>query len=531
MIRTGAARGAGRRVPFGLGVLAVATVITLVGIGRPAYWADEATTVMLVRWSWSDLLGVIRGPEAPLGPYYLLMKPWTGLGGTAEWWVRLPSALAMAGAVAVLAGWARRRLGRAVALAGAGVLLALPAVSRYAQEARPYGLMLLAVTGCGLAWWRWRQRPGRGAAVGYAVTVAVLPLLHVLALTLVVAQVIAALLPWGPPSGDRERRGGGGTGPAVGTAGSAVRTAGPAVWTVGLAGAGLLPMLPYLVLVGRQAMGVAFPLPLSWANAWSTGASMIAGPPRGDRLGQGIALAVVVLAAVGLSGWRDPRRRPLLAYLACWAVVPPVLLTVAAARLETLVPRYFMVALPGWALLAGAGCVELGRAVARRGPAGGAGARVAGGTTALLVGVLALAGWPHQVAYRAAAGHANGDPRPAVRLLDAPAYRSLPVVVLPQAWWVILADAYDPAIPRRTLLAVGPRLGPDRHIVLHEVDAGTAAARLAGIGAIAVLVHTGDVTVAGEAARQSPPLAGFDVRRVAAFDGWSVVLLTRGGAD
>ncbi|HET9658021.1 MAG TPA: hypothetical protein VFP72_21895, partial [Kineosporiaceae bacterium] len=123
--------------------------------------------------------------------------------------------------------------------------------------------------------------------------------------------------------------------------------------------------------------------------------------------------------------------------------------------------------------------------------------------------------------------HDNGDVRPVLALLDSPAYRQLPVVVLPQSWWLILLGAYRPDLPARAPLAVGPALGPDRHIVLHDADPQTAARRLAGVSALAAVVCTGDPQLARQAAAAFPALRGFQADQVTSFDGWSVVLLHR----
>ena len=103
--------------------------------------------------------------------------------------------------------------------------LALPAYSRYAQEARPYALMVLAVTLCVLAWWRWCERGGRAAATWYVVSVAVLPLCHTLALSLVAGQVIAALL--GATARGPGREPGGGPGALAAPSWRSVRRVSP----------------------------------------------------------------------------------------------------------------------------------------------------------------------------------------------------------------------------------------------------------------------------------------------------------------
>jgi hypothetical protein len=510
-----------------LTVFAAGLAVAGVGIGTAAYWVDEATTVMLVHWRWADLLQAIRGPEVPLGPYYLLMYPWTSVNA-AEWWVRLPSALAMAGAVALVTAWIRRRLGTASALAGAGVILALPAFSRYAQEARPYGLMVLAVTCCTLAWWRWCERGGRAAATWYALGVAVLPLCHALALTVVPAQVLAALLGAAPSRATAGRSAAHAPGP---------RRLGPAVRTGLVAGLAVVVVLPYLWLVRQKAMGVAYPLPLTWTNAWTTFTASLAGPPRAGWLTDRLGAAVVALAGVGLLELVRPgdrQRGRMLGFLACWALVPPLLLCLAAVGDKTLVPRYFMVSLPAWGLLAGHGCALVGRGLAAALRAVRLPHPVPTGL-AVLVGTLpvvtlAIAGMAHQTHYRTASGHGNGDVRPAIALLRTAAYRDLPVVMAPdEYWWILVAEAYDPGLPHRDPLATDRLLDEKLHVDLREVTGPDALRRLSGVNAVALLARTGDPDTALRTLAGVEALRGFRTVSVNSYDGWSVVLARRSG--
>ena len=59
----------------------------------PALWLDEATTIVLIRRSWSELLAVGIESDPALLPYYVLVKPVLDLGG-GMWTVRLVSVLA-----------------------------------------------------------------------------------------------------------------------------------------------------------------------------------------------------------------------------------------------------------------------------------------------------------------------------------------------------------------------------------------------------------------------------------------------------
>ncbi|MEQ7123451.1 glycosyltransferase family 39 protein [Actinopolymorpha sp. B11F2] len=118
-----------------------AFVVYLWALGVPALWLDEAATASEVGRSLGGLLGFLAHRDAGLGAYYLAMSAWTSVGD-AEWWLRLPSAAAMAVAAGVIADLARRWWGVSSGIT-AGVLTALsPMASRYAQEARPYALVV-----------------------------------------------------------------------------------------------------------------------------------------------------------------------------------------------------------------------------------------------------------------------------------------------------------------------------------------------------------------------------------------------------
>jgi hypothetical protein len=277
-------------------------------------------------------------------------------------------------------------------------------------------------------------------------------------------------------------------------------------------------------------------LPLTWSNAWTTFTGSLAGPLRTDWQTGWLGAAVVALAVVGLTDLllpEAPRRRRVLGFLACWAMVPPVLLSLAAVGEKTLVPRYFLVSLPAWGLLAGHGCVVVGRAVmaapVRDGGLLRAVVRAAAGLAGLLpLAALALTGLAHQAQYRSPSGHGNGDIRPAIAMLNTVDLQDVPVVMATREfWWVILAGAYDPDLPGRSPVAGGPVLGPDRNLSLREVDGSTVERRLRGQRTLAMLVRGDDPAAALQAPFGVPGLTDADITQIAAFDGWFVVLLAR----
>src|SRR6185503_17177742 len=108
--------------------------------------------------------------------------------GTSDAALRLPSVLAAAGAVGVVGRLGTRLL---TPLAGllAGLLLAVvPAMSRYAQEARPYTMAMLAVALSALALLRATEKPSAWRFVAYGAAVALVGVMHLVALSIVLAH-------------------------------------------------------------------------------------------------------------------------------------------------------------------------------------------------------------------------------------------------------------------------------------------------------------------------------------------------------
>ncbi|MCW3814861.1 glycosyltransferase family 39 protein [Micromonospora sp. DR5-3] len=168
--------------------------VTLAGIGHAQPWRDELATWSAATRPVGDLARLAGTIDAATGPYYLLMHGWTALAGASPTALRLPSALAMAGAAALTARLGERLLTARVGLLAGLLFAVLPSTSRYGQEARPYALAsFLAALGTLLlvealrrpTWRRW---------TGYALAVAALGLTHLIALTLLAAHGLVVLL-------------------------------------------------------------------------------------------------------------------------------------------------------------------------------------------------------------------------------------------------------------------------------------------------------------------------------------------------
>jgi mannosyltransferase len=283
-------------------------------LATPGLSEDELATWGMVSIGWGDFRSVLSNVDATVGPYYALLRVWVSLVGDSDLLLRLPSVLFGAGAAAVISGIGIKLAGRRVGLAAGLIFALLPGVSRYAQDARPYALVMLAAAWSTYVVINLVERPRFRTYIWYTVSVLVLGLAHVVALLLLLAHVLLVV---------RVRRS----------------------WRAlfGWLGAvliGVSPALPMLYLGRTQSGGqIGWIPPLSWGRLTETpdrlfGATILAG-------------AVIALALTALS------LRPPAQAVTLWALVPAAGLAAAALVTPLWVPRYLLFVLPAWALLAG----------------------------------------------------------------------------------------------------------------------------------------------------------------------------------
>jgi len=124
--------------PALVGLLGLA--ISLIGIGIPSLWYDEAATVTAVTRDWPELWRMLGNVDAVHGAYYLLMHALVDLFGYSPVLLRMPSAIAV-GAAASLTVVLGRQLGLGGgAVVGGLVFCLLPRATWMGTEARSYAL-------------------------------------------------------------------------------------------------------------------------------------------------------------------------------------------------------------------------------------------------------------------------------------------------------------------------------------------------------------------------------------------------------
>ncbi|MEV6950742.1 glycosyltransferase family 39 protein [Streptomyces sp. NPDC051183] len=308
-----------------------ATLLTLavgvVKIGSAQPWRDELASWYAASRSTGELIDMLGHVDAVSGLYYLLLHGWISLFGDSEAALRLPSALAMAGAAAFAVLTARKLFDRRTAVFTGLLFAFLPSVSRYAQEARSYAFAVLAVTAATWLLLRALERPTPRRWAPYGLAVALAGLFHMVSLLFLLPHALIVLLRW-----RRDRRG---------------RTLAGYAVTVAVA---LLPVVP-LVLLGRQQVGrqigwLKAPHLRSLADLWNG----LFGSPL-------VALAVAAVALLPLAWSRG--RRPAGELVLIGAVPVAAAWVVSQGSTSYFIDRYLLFTMPAWVVLAAAGLAAL----------------------------------------------------------------------------------------------------------------------------------------------------------------------------
>jgi hypothetical protein len=430
VLRGGEAVGRTRTAAIGGLALLMTAVVLSWNLARPAFWIDESASVAATRRTWPHLFTLLHGPEAPLVPYYVILKPLAALGSDVglplEATYRWPSVVAIALAAGFLTAWVTRYAGTALSLATLAVLLLSAGISRYGQEARPYAFTALFAVLATIAWFRLREarsrRPRVVAFVLYALAVAGLACLHLLAATLVIAHLVASAV----LSSTRLRE-------LLLVAASAL--------------AGAVVSAPATVIGALNAKGPGTPAPVTAQRLGQTLVQAFTWPAPFLNVGW-----VLLLCAAGMFGLLLSRYRTITVIALCWALVPLAVLVPAIIVRPTLLRlRYLVFVIPGWALLGGLGVVVLATVAARalRRVSTQASAPAFWAVGLALVVALGFAQWSSLTEVRSPAGHGE-DVRPAIAFIEG---NPAPPLMISGRTAGSVLTAYRPALGRRLLAA------------------------------------------------------------------------------
>lgn len=415
----------------------VTLAVTLWKIQVPSFWRDEAATQSATQRSFTGLVAMLGHVDVVHGSYYLLMWLEVRLAGHSELALRLPSALAMATAAALITVTGRRLVSGRAGLAAGLTFAALPAVSWFGQDARPFAVETAAGAAASYFLVRLAEDGGRRRwAAWYAASLAALGLANIFGLLLIPAHAVSVLA-W------RGRY------PRLVLAARWLR---PAL----IACVALLPLMA-AAWAQRDQVG--------WLRPPGAAAALATGRLVGSA---GLLLAVTVLTGMGLAyaalghrlgtGW--PARLPALCLP--WLLMPPLLLFAASQVQPAYTFRYIVFCTPAAALLTGTGLAAAGRVA-----------------TAAGLALIVLIALPAQLGERGPSGHTDN-----IRRLDqivTQNERPGDAVLYPQTGSRSLAAAYPYGLNRLDDVMLGESAARSDTIAGMDAPAPVVRARLGRI--------------------------------------------------
>jgi len=355
-------------------------------LGTLSLWRDEAYSLEAADRNIGQIFSLLHRTDAVNGTYYLFMHGVIALLGTSATALRLPSLIATAIAAAMTAA-----LGRLLArLAGlpapwltgllAGLLfVAVPQITRYAQDARAYAIVTMFVTiatyllvrAMIAGTWRWWA--------GYALAIALGGLFNLFSLLVVIAHGVTVLLSY-VRSRRAARQAGSGSGSGSGS-GAALGVAPVRLWRWLVAAVAAGIVLAPLAFLGFRQRGQIDWLPKPDVATVRDLVESFAGSKAlvipiavlalcglalcGLAVG-GLAVGGLAVGVTSRSRWRAVPGSPTPAMVILpWLVLPPVIM-LAVSRVKPVYDiRYVLFCQPALALLCGAGLAWLAYVVSK----------------------------------------------------------------------------------------------------------------------------------------------------------------------
>lgn len=308
------------------------------GMISTSLWLDETGTWWIVKDGAAEAVRRSFNWSGQSPFYYLIAWASSRFFGLNEIGLRIPSVLAMCGALALLYRIAERIYDRAAAAVVVFVFLCVG--SFYAVDARPYALALFCITAAFWALLRWLDTGRVRYAVFYAIAAAATVYAHcILALPLAAVFIYGALRLWKKP-----RR---------------------LAWLAGLHLAIIvlsLPLVPELRTFYADRSAHAF-------LGLPTGGDLLAGLIPCSLAGALILLIWVWMNLAGEADIAGKCAKDDALLVGMWALLAPLTLFLlpAVSDLRLFVDRYYSSSLPGQALLAGGLLSSIRRNSVRRG--------------------------------------------------------------------------------------------------------------------------------------------------------------------
>ena len=295
-------------------------------VGRPELWRDELASWSFASRPVTEMFSAARHTGATQLAYYLLLHVWIVAFGDSADAMRALSVLAMAAAAACVALVGRRVAGARAGLVAGLVFALVPSVSRFAQEVRFYALATLVATLATLLLLRALDRPSALRWLAYAVSLALLGYVDVVALSVLAGHAVGVVLrSW--HHGDRRQ-----------------------LWFIPAVAAALATCLP-VVLAGSVQAGRQ----VAWIPRPGLDLADFAFFGRNLFYSTSVATALIILAVLAWAvAWREA------AFMTALAIGPVAAVWLASqGTYSYFFPRYLLFTVGAWAVLAGIGLSRL----------------------------------------------------------------------------------------------------------------------------------------------------------------------------
>jgi 4-amino-4-deoxy-L-arabinose transferase-like glycosyltransferase len=331
--------GAGRRqrltdaLVVGLPAL-LAAALCLYDITTRSLWLDEAASVAIASQHGAALGSALAHDGGNMLGYYALLHVLIGAFGSGAFAIRLASAIAAAGTVAIVGLIGLRLFARRVALAACSLTAVSLSLVYWGQDARGYALMIALIAGSFLALLALLEgRAGWRAWIAYVLLTTAAVYAGLEAVLVVPAQLVVLL--W---YRDRLR---------------------PVLWAVAVEA---LCCIPLAVLAANRGSGQLFWVPRPSFRIAKQVLQALTSSSLQPRFYTSSATALLLLTVLvaGAGAWKfgrllraDPRRTAWgPALVISWLLVPVLLALIESAVGQSIFQaRYVLVSLPAVALL------------------------------------------------------------------------------------------------------------------------------------------------------------------------------------
>ncbi len=315
-------------------ITAFGALLQLHAIAAKSLWLDEGSSITMARLDWFNFLRILWRREMNMVLYYLLLRGWLHLGDSLTF-IRGLSVVFAVAAIPAIFLLGRRMQGTGLGLISALLLSVNAFQVRYAQEVRSYSLLVLLVI-VSTYWFVSAVESGNRRDWNWYIATSSLAIYaHFFAVLVVVSHWVALRM---------------------------MRQIDPAVW-----------IQDTQTQFRRAARLTAlWTLPI-WLFIATTGAGPIAWIPR-PHLGDVIGLlkklsgnaeislltlySICVIGGLLLGGLAIARQKKGAAsyvVLACWLFVPLTIVLLVSIARPMFAPRYLIISMPAWIMLAAAG--------------------------------------------------------------------------------------------------------------------------------------------------------------------------------